>query len=261
LTWRAAACFLAINTGKTIALCAHPTSRRAFTLIELLVVVTIMAVLAALLLPALARAKEQARRAKCISNLRQIAFAARSFGADHDSRYPWHTSPADGGTYGSAAGTAWRNFRALSNELVTPRLLTCPSDRSTKKIAGDWIEFGTAAYRSNALSFFLCIDGFEQIPSTMVAGDKNISGGTWNSCESVSAAGVAAVRMRADNTNIRWTNAVHGLSGDIALADGSVHRTRTRELQEIVFTAYRQVTNGLVLTITGSRPDYHILPR
>lgn len=239
----------------------NPSSRRAFTLVELLVVIAIIAVLAALLLPALSRAKEQARRAKCISNLRQIALSARLFSADHDSYYPWHTPTEDGGTYGSSAGTAWRNFRSLSNELITPKLLVCPSDTSTKKMAGDWAEFTTAAYRSNAVSFFLCIDSFEQIPLTMIAGDKNISGGNWTSCESVSASGVDALRMRAGDLSIGWSTATHGSSGDIALADGSVHRTTPSGLQNIIFTAYKEVTNGLVRTPGGPRPDYHILTR
>jgi len=61
---------------------------RAFTLIELLVVIAIIAILAALLLPALAMAKERARRINCASNLHQLAVSIQMYGGDYNSKVP-----------------------------------------------------------------------------------------------------------------------------------------------------------------------------
>ena len=65
----------------------------AFTLIELLVVVAILAILAALLLPVLGRAKESARRAVCVSNQRQCVMGALLFADENDEDVP--ESPGD----------------------------------------------------------------------------------------------------------------------------------------------------------------------
>ncbi len=65
---------------------------RAFTLIELLVVIAIIAILAALLLPALAGAKERGRRAACINNVRQFVMAAHLYANDHEDKLP-HGQP------------------------------------------------------------------------------------------------------------------------------------------------------------------------
>ena len=63
-------------------------ARRAFTLIELLVVIAIIAILAAMLLPALARAKESGKRISCLNNLRQLSLASQIYVGDSQGFYP-----------------------------------------------------------------------------------------------------------------------------------------------------------------------------
>ena len=240
---------------------APPKPPHGFTLIELLVVIAIIGVLASLLLPALSRAKEHARRIKCVSNLKQISLAVKTFALDHDWKIPWHTLTSDGGTYGiTTAAEAWRNFSALSNDLDHPKVLVCPSDKATRQIAGTWPEFMGTSYRSNALSFFVGLDAYEQMPIAMLAGDRNITGGASDNCGSAAKSpGITAQEYIADNTSIRWTNAVHGLSGNIAFSDGSVARANRRELQGIVNACYRVLTNGQIRSASGSRVSNHLL--
>src|SRR5690349_478605 len=65
-----------------------PPARRAFTLVELLVVVGLIAVLIALLLPAVSSAREQARRARCLSNLHQIANGLVAYASNNEGLFP-----------------------------------------------------------------------------------------------------------------------------------------------------------------------------
>ena len=81
--------------------------KKAFTLIELLVVVSIIALLAAILFPVFGRARKNARRTSCQSNLKQIALGIAQYVQDYDERFPlslWVRTlpPSITGTYGWA---------------------------------------------------------------------------------------------------------------------------------------------------------------
>jgi prepilin-type N-terminal cleavage/methylation domain-containing protein len=71
--------------------------RKAFTLIELLVVIAIIAILASILFPVFARARENARRTSCLSNLKQIGMGFMQYTQDYDEKYPmsyWIANPS-----------------------------------------------------------------------------------------------------------------------------------------------------------------------
>ena len=69
--------------------------RRGFTLIELLVVIAIIAILAAILFPVFARAREKARQSSCLSNVKQLMLAVQQYAQDYDERMPRHGNNPD----------------------------------------------------------------------------------------------------------------------------------------------------------------------
>jgi prepilin-type N-terminal cleavage/methylation domain-containing protein/prepilin-type processing-associated H-X9-DG protein len=104
----------------------YSAEKRGFTLIELLVVIAIIAILASILFPVFARARENARRSSCQSNEKQMALAALQYAQDYDERLFGHyTGPA-------SKQITWMN--RLQPYMKSTQLFKCPSE--TGDIAG-----------------------------------------------------------------------------------------------------------------------------
>lgn len=99
--------------------------KRGFTLIELLVVIAIIAILAGMLLPALARAREEARKSVCKSNLKQIGLSCIMYANDYSESWPRNAGPQTGTTNG-VDGTASLS-KLFDNYMSSEKILKCPS--------------------------------------------------------------------------------------------------------------------------------------
>ncbi len=167
--------------------------RRAFTLIELLVVIAIIGILAAMLLPVLAKAKNKAGRLKCAGNLRQITLALQGFANDNGSLFPWHctiesqrifTKGLTGGPALRGQDPANRRARqvgtlfcipALRAEFNSVEMLLSPLDAEAREFNDNMLlNFSSLTHLNpRGLSYSVCHGGDQLSPSTIVGLTRN----------------------------------------------------------------------------------------
>jgi prepilin-type N-terminal cleavage/methylation domain-containing protein len=126
----------------------HDRPHRGFTLVELLLVVGIIAVLVALLLPAIAKARESSRRTQCMSNLRQLGSAMMLYTSEHNGRLP-NSNPVN--TVGDYAATNEVLVALNDNYIKAPPIFHCPSDKDDvpqKIVTADSISIAKGMRRS-----------------------------------------------------------------------------------------------------------------
>ncbi len=101
--------------------------RRAFTLVEILIVLFVVGVLAALLFPTFARARENARRSSCQSNLKQIGLGILQYVRDYDETFPLAYADSDGsGAYNPYLDNGW--MQILQPYIKSTAVFQCPSE-------------------------------------------------------------------------------------------------------------------------------------
>jgi len=182
-----------------------PRQGQGFTLIELLVVIAIIAILAAILFPAFARARENARRASCQSNLKQIGLGIIQYAQDYDDHFPLQESNNGGNNpnYFDANGTSVSWDLMCQPYLKSLQLLVCPSD-TRSVVNADTGTTVTGARRSYAMARYL-------IAHTNTGGTPNsqsLPGGDGKSLAAIPQASLTIMvgerRGGGDKTKKQW---------------------------------------------------------
>jgi len=141
--------------------------RKGFTLIELLVVIAIIAILAAILFPVFAKAREKARQSSCLSNVKQIMIGILAYTQDYDETLPRG--------YSYIAGTSnWLSFAHMIYPYVkNDQLFVCPSDRSytfDNTVLSDWTPGG---YGYNDALYSVSLGDIKDASNRLALADAN----------------------------------------------------------------------------------------
>jgi prepilin-type N-terminal cleavage/methylation domain-containing protein len=232
----------------------------AFTLIELLVVIAIIAILAALLLPALATAKEKGKRTACLCNMRQTILTVHMYGMDFQDYVPdgrdnnvppqWHAIRINSTTY--------TNMIRYTGNL---KIMDCPNFTYGEfpRYANEWGFLIGYAYLGNALgaanlttwpvtspNFWYSPRKTFESPTNFIIADANTWGGGLvmaphgkaGPCNRTSPASPTIPATLINNATTETPQSIGGVGGNVGLLDGSVSWKSMRQMKQRYASSY-----------------------
>jgi hypothetical protein len=198
----------------------RPDEAKAFSVWDLMIVLVTVA-LVFFLLPIFARPRHRTTpsRINCVSNLKQIGLAFRMWSNDHEERFPMNLSTNKGGSLEFIdTGEVFRHFLAISNELNSPKVLTCNADSRQRVATFDKL-------KNENLSYFVGLDADETRPQTILSGDRNVT---------TNGRLMSGILVLTSNSPVSWTKDIHQYAGNIGLGDGSAQQVNDMNLRKQV---------------------------
>lgn len=195
------------------------TPQSGLTKIDVIAITATIVVLCLVAGPALLHWRAKSARTHCVNNLKNIGLAFRIYSPDSSDAYVPARLLDSGVPMDSIAATLV--FRQHSNEISTPFLFVCPSDKQ-RTVAKSMDQFGT-----KNLSYFASLSAEETEPLSFLAGDRNLLS------NNSPISGLFPL-LSNQASQISWSKELHNEMGNIAMGDGSVLQFNSLRLKKAI---------------------------